>query len=112
VVVATIDRLEAVELCLDRLTLLLDVAIEIIVVVGPGGDHVAARLSQRPDIAALLRNPERNLARSRNMALSLARGEFVAFIDDDAYPTEWWLKDLHVPLDSDFHSSVSPSNIT
>jgi GT2 family glycosyltransferase len=94
VVVATIDRLEAVELCLDRLTLLLDVAIEIIVVVGPGGDHVAARLSQRPDIAALLRNPERNLARSRNMALSLARGEFVAFIDDDAYPTEWWLEDL------------------
>lgn len=92
--VAAIDRLEAVQLCLDRLTCLLDTAIEIIVVVGPGGDHVAEAVAARKDVAALLRNPERNLARSRNMALSLARGEFIAFIDDDAYPTEWWLDDL------------------
>ncbi len=94
IVVATIDRLEAVELCLDRLQALLDVAIEAIVVIGPGGDAVAERLAQRSDIAALIRNPDRNLSKSRNMALSVARGEFVAFIDDDAYPTEWWLEDL------------------
>ncbi len=94
VVVATIDRLDAVELCLDRLMQTIDVAIETIVVVGPGGDLVAEQIAKRHDVAALLRNPERNLARSRNMALSVARGEFVAFIDDDAYPTEWWLEDL------------------
>ena len=69
-------------------------AIEAIVVIGPGGDAVAERLAQRSDIAALIRNPDRNLSKSRNMALSVARGEFVAFIDDDAYPTEWWLEDL------------------
>ena len=94
IVVATIDRLEAVELCLDRLHALLDVAVEAIVVIGPGGDEVAEQLAQRSDIAALIRNPDRNLSKSRNMALSVARGEFVAFIDDDAYPTEWWLEDL------------------
>ena len=94
IVVATIDRLEAVELCLDRLHALLDVAVEAIVVIGPGGDEVEEQLAQRSDIAALIRNPDRNLSKSRNMALSVARGEFVAFIDDDAYPTEWWLEDL------------------
>ena len=76
VVVATIDRLDAVELCLDRLMQTIDVAIETIVVVGPGGDLVAEQIAKRHDVAALLRNPERNLARSRNMALSVARGEF------------------------------------
>ena len=35
--------------------------------------------------------PEQNIARARNRTLAHARGEFVAFIDDDEFPTPRWL---------------------
>jgi succinoglycan biosynthesis protein ExoM len=35
--------------------------------------------------------PEQNIARARNMAVSGARGEFLAFIDDDELPGDDWL---------------------
>lgn len=38
--------------------------------------------------------PRRNIALARNLALSLSRGDFVAFIDDDELPPRWWLLSL------------------
>jgi succinoglycan biosynthesis protein ExoM len=38
--------------------------------------------------------PEQNIALTRNKALENADGEFVAFIDDDEFPTERWLLTL------------------
>jgi len=38
--------------------------------------------------------PRQNIALARNMAAKNARGEFVAFIDDDEFPTKQWLKIL------------------
>jgi succinoglycan biosynthesis protein ExoM len=38
--------------------------------------------------------PERNIALARNRALSLARGEKLAFIDDDEVATPFWLSTL------------------
>jgi succinoglycan biosynthesis protein ExoM len=35
--------------------------------------------------------PRKNIALARNLALSLAEGEFVAFIDDDEFPEPDWL---------------------
>jgi succinoglycan biosynthesis protein ExoM len=35
--------------------------------------------------------PEQNIARARNRALANASGDFVAFIDDDEFPTPRWL---------------------
>jgi glycosyltransferase involved in cell wall biosynthesis len=35
--------------------------------------------------------PEQNIARARNRTLANARGEYVAFIDDDEFPTPRWL---------------------
>lgn len=41
---------------------------------------------------------ERNFAVVRNHVVRLARGQFVAFIDDDEKPVENWLRDLHAAL--------------
>lgn len=38
--------------------------------------------------------PQRNIALARNAALARARGEFVAFIDDDEFPNPNWLLNL------------------
>jgi glycosyltransferase involved in cell wall biosynthesis len=38
--------------------------------------------------------PERNIALARNRALSLVRGTYIAFIDDDEMPREDWLLQL------------------
>lgn len=38
--------------------------------------------------------PRQNIALARNMAVKNVRGDFIAFIDDDEFPTEHWLKTL------------------
>lgn len=38
--------------------------------------------------------PEQNIARARNRALANARGDFIAFIDDDEFPAPGWLAQL------------------
>jgi glycosyltransferase involved in cell wall biosynthesis len=38
--------------------------------------------------------PVANIARARNAALGYATGDFVAFVDDDEFPTEGWLYSL------------------
>ena len=42
--------------------------------------------------------PQRNIARARNKAVENASGDFVAFIDDDEFPTKQWLLDLFKTL--------------
>jgi succinoglycan biosynthesis protein ExoM len=39
--------------------------------------------------------PEQNIALARNRAIQNASGNFVAFIDDDEYPTKEWLSKLY-----------------
>lgn len=38
--------------------------------------------------------PEQNISRARNKTVSNARGEFIAFIDDDEFPGPEWLQTL------------------
>jgi succinoglycan biosynthesis protein ExoM len=42
--------------------------------------------------------PEQNIARARNRALAEARGEWLAFVDDDERPGERWLADLYATV--------------
>ena len=39
--------------------------------------------------------PEQNIALARNKAVTNAKGEFIAFIDDDEVPVETWLVNLY-----------------
>ncbi len=46
---------------------------------------------------------EQNIALARNKAVANAKGEFIAFIDDDEVPSERWLINLYKACD-DFHA--------
>lgn len=52
---------------------------------------LAARL---PYPVVYCHEPTKNIALVRNQALAHARGEFIAFIDDDEFPVERWLIEL------------------
>jgi succinoglycan biosynthesis protein ExoM len=56
----------------------------------------AVRRSERP--IRYFIEPEQNIARARNKAVENARGDFIAFIDDDELPGERWLLDMYRAL--------------
>lgn len=67
---------------------------EVIVVVGPTHDNTLEVLAPYRDRVTVLRCPTANLSRSRNIGLLAARGDIVAFIDDDAVPAYHWCAQL------------------
>jgi succinoglycan biosynthesis protein ExoM len=42
--------------------------------------------------------PEQNIALARNRAIENAKGDFIAFIDDDEFPIEQWLLRMYVAI--------------
>ncbi len=64
---------------------------EVIVVNGPSTDDTAEVLRAHAAQIRVGTCAQRNLSISRNVGIEMARGEFVAFIDDDAVPDENWL---------------------
>ena len=61
-------------------------------VVGPTLDNTLETLAGYTGRIRLLRCPTANLSQSRNIGLLAARGDIVAFIDDDAVPSYRWLE--------------------
>jgi succinoglycan biosynthesis protein ExoM len=55
---------------------------------------VATFAKASPVEVQYLVEPRQNIALARNMAVRHARGKFVAFIDDDEFPANQWLKKL------------------
>ena len=62
--------------------------------VGPTQDATLAVLAPYADRLRVLHCPRANLSESRNVGLLAARGEIVAFIDDDAVPCYHWLAQI------------------
>lgn len=67
---------------------------EVIVVNGPSTDNSEEVIAKWGSRIRVGRCPVANLSVSRNIGICMARGEIVAFIDDDAIPEPEWLRDL------------------
>lgn len=102
IVVATLDRAAHLGRLLDALERLDYPAFEVIVVNGPSTDDTDAVLARYHDRLRVVRCPETNLSRSRNLGIAAAAGDLVAFIDDDALPASpAWLRTLAERLRDD-----------
>jgi len=97
VVVPTRDRPESLALCLAALECQSAESLEVIVVADAPG--VAASRA-RADAASLRIVPfaQANISAARNAGIAAARGEVVAFLDDDAVPEPTWLMHLLAPF--------------
>jgi GT2 family glycosyltransferase len=94
VVVNTVDRAQSLAVLLAALEQQAYPCFEVIVVVGPTQDDTLQRLERYAGRLRVLRCERANLGESRNVGLLAARGELVAFIDDDAVPCRAWLAQL------------------
>ena len=48
-------------------------------------------LGNRRFLLAIMWNRKQNIALARNKAIENAKGDFIAFIDDDEFPLDQWL---------------------
>ncbi|MGO9605635.1 MAG: glycosyltransferase [Candidatus Binataceae bacterium] len=101
VIIPTFNRAEGLRNTLRALTLQTYPRFEVIVVNGPSTDHTMEVLAEYNGRLRTANNPKLNLALSRNIGLSKASGEIVAFIDDDAIPYPGWLMELAAAYDGD-----------
>lgn len=93
VVVCTYNRAATLGPCLAALRRLDYPDYEVVVVNGPSTDATESVLARYPDVKRV-DNPTRNLSISRNLGITAAAGEIIAFIDDDAVPDVDWLERL------------------
>lgn len=95
IVVNTVDRAKPLRALLRALEHQSYPYFEVIVVVGPTKDDTLAILDAYTGRVQVLRCPRANLSQSRNIGLLSARGDIIAYIDDDAVPSYHWLAQLN-----------------
>lgn len=94
VVISTTDRADSLRRTLRSLEQLDYPNLEVVVVRGPCEDHTDDVLAEFEGRIKIGICPRLNLSESRNLGIRMAAGEYVAFIDDDAYPDPAWLDRL------------------
>jgi len=93
VAVCTRDRTEELKLCLDALLALdyPDSRLELLVVDNAPSDDATRRLVEDLPEVRYVREHRPGLSRARNRAIMEARGEVIAFTDDDVIVDERWV---------------------
>jgi glycosyltransferase involved in cell wall biosynthesis len=94
VVICTYNREKYLARCLESIKKQTHTNYEIIVVNGPSTDETEALLSMYPDIKKIPQKSLNGLSFARNLGIRAARGEIIAFIDDDAIADRFWLEYL------------------
>ncbi len=92
VVVCSYNGSRTIRRCLEALQRLDYPGCEVIVVDDGSEDQTAAIAAEFP--VRLIRTENRGLSAARNTGWQEARGEIVAYVDDDAYPDPHWLQYL------------------
>src|SRR5713226_3171241 len=100
IVINTYNRAHSLAVTLRSLRYLREQDFEVVVVNGPSDDATEQVLASYGDSIRVGVCPQRNLSISRNIGIKMAHGEIVAFLDDDAVPDEYWLRDLAAGYDS------------
>jgi glucosyl-dolichyl phosphate glucuronosyltransferase len=103
VVVCTHNRPDDLARCLDALCLL-DETREIIVVDSasePPVRDLVERYAARLERVRYLREERTGLSRARNRGVAEARGDVIAFLDDDAAPEPHWARRIVAPFEAD-----------
>lgn len=96
-VVCTRNRPNDLTACLDAISRLNPGPDEILVVDNSDGDPAAERTASEHGARYIVERAI-GLSHARNRALAESSSEIVAFIDDDAQPSEDWLEQILVPF--------------
>jgi cellulose synthase/poly-beta-1,6-N-acetylglucosamine synthase-like glycosyltransferase len=88
------ERLSYVSACIESLEKQTLFPEEIILSLDPDKALFEFYKAHLPCSVKIVAGESRGLSNSRNAALNLAKGEIVAFIDDDAFADEKWLENL------------------
>jgi GT2 family glycosyltransferase len=94
VIICTYNRHNCLEYCLKSIKRQNYQNYEIIVVNGPSTDDTKNLLKKIKDIIVIQQNFLDGISAARNSGISAARGDIIAFIDDDAVADINWLKSL------------------
>ncbi len=98
VAISTLDRRDSLERTLIALRELTYPSFEVVVVDGPSTDGTAELLAGFEGQIRVGRCDVASLGASRNIAIAMAAGDLIAFLDDDAIPPPDWLEQLVLPF--------------
>lgn len=101
IIINTYNRAKQLQDCLRGLWNLNYTEFEVIVVNGPSTDNTKEVCGRFLEKITYVECGERNLSISRNIGLANAKGEIVAFIDDDAVVDPNWLTNIIAGYSSD-----------
>src|SRR5205823_1435574 len=109
VVVCSFNGARTIRDCLEGLSKLEYPNYEVIVVDDGSTDSTGAIAAQYT--CRVIRTENRGLSSARNTGLKEATGEFIAYIDDDAWPDPHWLNYLIETFESTEHAGVGGPNL-
>jgi hypothetical protein len=109
VVICTCNGAATIRDSLDALAKLDYPSYEVIVVNDGSQDATAALVQQYP--VTLISTLNQGLSSARNVGLKHARGEIIAYLDDDAYPDPHWLRYLAYAYLHSQHAGIGGPNL-